>query len=75
VPGGPQAGAADLLEKLTVTQLAKNLPAFCGTRRSITVTQGPATGPYTETDAPSPQFLLQKKLLNTKIKGTLARKL
>jgi hypothetical protein len=39
-----------LLEKLQIMQLLKNFPAFCGTRRFITLLQEPSTGPYPEPD-------------------------
>jgi hypothetical protein len=33
---------------LTVAQLVKKFPAFCGTQSFIAVLTKPATGPYTE---------------------------
>jgi hypothetical protein len=38
------------LTKLTVLQLIKNVPVFHATRRLVTFSQGPATGPYPELD-------------------------
>jgi hypothetical protein len=43
-------------EKLTVTQLVKKLPAFCGTEGSLPCSQEPASGPYHELDASSPHL-------------------
>jgi len=38
-----------LLEKLTVTQLVKKLPAFYGPQSPLLYSQEPSTGPYPET--------------------------
>jgi hypothetical protein len=46
----------DLLEKRPVVQLLKNFPAFYGTRRFITWSQEPSTGPYPDPDQSNPYY-------------------
>jgi hypothetical protein len=47
-----------IFEKPLVTQLLKNFPTFCGNRRFIIISQVPTTGPYPESDQPSPYYAI-----------------